>query len=623
MKHCKRILLLVVVMVILIAGLSCTAFASETGAEDWRIEGNSVTLYPGLEFSTQNTDLIPSWADRISEVDKNVFESFYFDKANKLLYLKVNEKFTSNTKTQFKLRGIGGIAYKTVTVYVNVGPKYLPNLTLLQGEARMATLPYGVKSVEIMEGSENVCVAKKGDSVLVQGKKEGTARVSVQYYADDIRNSVEAYEFKVGVIAKANIDISDPKKYFSDKVIIQEVLPGLIKRLPLELLGFAQDTPLDIREYGLEVGEDFDPGNHSYTYLNLEKDIPVGTTCEVSVPMNVWKGINKGQEPVVYFLHNGFETGYKYTLQSDQALLVGESVFRDDNPAKVLVAYEDVYKPYIEVETPVMQRFAYEYCRDCSVYDKNMSKFYFLRFKDNVPDNTHVTVSVFTGGKAKQYDVEKINQVKVHAAWLDGGPAMDKKVDYGYNVHLNSRRIVKSLRYGYSDYDQKSRFIFDPYMMRLYDDQTNEYLSFVRVEGLLLGKTTVYESIKAGSNVFWRLDAEVTMGIEDTGNRLMPGDVFSYVPLQHIKLENYIGTIEKASDLRIEKKYLEGTKEVVFKWDQPSKGLSVSMPGSVKCDYATVDVTFTNVRTKMSCKKRFYFHADDRDGRPCGIHGIH
>lgn len=397
MKHCKRILLLVVVMVILIAGLSCTAFASsQTGAEDWRIEGNNgeaVTLYPGLEFSTQSAKMIPSWAGWISEIDKNVFENAYFDESKKLLYLKVNEDLTSNTKTTFKLRG-SWLRSKTITVYVNVGPKYLPNLTLGTGEERIARLPYGVKSAEVVEGSENVFATKYGNYVLVRGKAEGTARVSVQYYKED-KSSIEAYEFKVSVCDQELIDCST----FGDCI-------------PLERLGFAPDTPFVINEgkgaEGVELVKECVNGKAPTIYLKLTEEAKKGDVFTLTVPYATkvedgkivgWQRYSySDRKPTVYTLHNGYQEENLVLYNRLRKLLTKVPVNSDE---KVWLGGKDINN-VVKIETPVLQDGFSE------TATPKMCKFYFIYWADqSAPFGTGRTLSitVVTKEKAKQYSI--------------------------------------------------------------------------------------------------------------------------------------------------------------------------------------------------------------------------
>lgn len=640
MKHCKRILLLVVVMVILIAGLSCTAFASETGAEDGRIEGNNgeaVTLYPGLEFSTQSAKMIPSWAGWISEIDKNIFENAYFDESKKLLYLKVNEDLTSNTKTTFKLRG-SWLRSKTITVYVNVGPKYLPNLTLLQGEARMATLPYGVKSVEIMEGSENVYVAKKGDSVLVKGNKKGTARVSVQYYADDIRNSIEAYEFKVSVLGQKAVDYSGAVKSLG-------AVKTFICHFPMQTLGFAPDTPIEVNGEKISVryGCNCKHSGYSSTCFSIASNTPVGDVCEVTVPMDVWKGVNSDQKPEAILLHNSFvegnTNGNTLKVHPNYRRLIGEEKLYEGSSGKAWIGYSNDDSKYIEVETPVMKGNAYVRTsdRDHSYkrYDDDIAKFYFVGFKDSAPDGCKVTIYAVGNGVAQKFALQKTSN-RDECTPYSLGP------DGKYNTFIGERNPVKTLRENSS-----LRYIFDPNMVAVihnnyYADSALEpvHINSISIEGVKAGPTTVYESIdfsrdgafgvaKAESNTvderidlsrdgaFWKIDINVTT--KPIERYILPGERYSMAMdcyLFERDIESQIGKITSRDYLSIDvESYINGNRDVALKYDDSNKSVYVMMPDSVHRDNANVRVKFTNTKTGLSCVQEFRFIATKENGQ--------
>ena len=189
MHRSKKIMLLLLAMVMILAGMSSMAFASEYSEDDWRIskDGTVLTLYPGQGFVTDNPNLVPDWATKAEARDPAFFHLAKVKDGT--LSLVVDLYLSTGHSTRLTLKGFWWWQEKTITVNIDRGSEYSTSVVLDAHKLEeRVKFPFGaeIQDVKITEG--HGCVSARAvtadrdySGVLLGAVKEGKAKVKVTY----------------------------------------------------------------------------------------------------------------------------------------------------------------------------------------------------------------------------------------------------------------------------------------------------------------------------------------------------------------------------------------------------------------------------------------------------------
>lgn len=221
MHNSKKIILLLLAVVMVLAGMSSMAFASEYSEDDWRFseDGTVLTLYPGQLFVTDSSAVVPDWATKVNAKDPAFF--WHSEVSEGILNLGVSYGLQTGQNTVITLKGFWWWQDKEITVKIDRGSEYSTSVVLNQDKLEeRVKLPLGavVKGVEVVEGygciSARAVEADKNyrtPGVLIGAVKNGTAKINISY-KDEKTDSIESAVIDVTVepFEAPAIDVPEP-----------------------------------------------------------------------------------------------------------------------------------------------------------------------------------------------------------------------------------------------------------------------------------------------------------------------------------------------------------------------------------------------------------------------------